>query len=406
MKSTYWEISKSVRLSRTNGVWEPADFRAGSGRNDEDGAGFRASNLDPSLPDAEPDVLMCNDLPRPSVSEAKALAESLDPVFEKYGCLTSQVAFSHRDKRFWVRNGKRLVSEQRDHYAFLASGTLKDSSGRLRSFYLSMTPTNDWSLVPALFPEALEREIRETAAPAKAPALSGEMDVVVAGDSGGGVLFHEAIGHGLEQDIYPDGAFDRHEGKEGVFPENVEVWDDPTFEFANGSYGFDHEGNAGKPVALVKDGKINETMKSRLVGGAKSNGHGRRENWSCSPLVRMSVTYLANGDRDPKDVIASVKDGLYVEKIGGGQVNVRSGEFVFQASRARLIKDGKLGARVAEISLKGTGVQVLKDISMIGDDLDLSPEALAFNGGTCGKGQRMPTSEACPTFRTKIFVSA
>ena len=409
MPSTYWETVRSLRLAQVNGVWEPAAVSSSAGRSAESGTGksraYAGTNLDPKLPEGPVAVDVVNDLPKPDAAAVKALVEGLAPVFAKYGVLTRQVGFRHKDHRFWVRAGSRTVREQKDYYVLSAMGTLRDSAGKTREFYAKMGLTNDWSLVEEHFASTLEHELAATSAPAKTVELSGEMDVVVAPDAGGGVLFHEAIGHGLEQDIYEDGAFDAYEGKK-PFKDFVEVYDDPTVPFAYGSYWFDHEGKPARKVALVKGRGIHETMKSGLVGGAKSNGHGRRQDWSSTPLVRMSVTYLAAGPHKAADVVASVKDGIYVEKVGGGQVNVKSGEFVFQAPRARLIKNGKLGDRVAEVSLKGDGVSVLRDITMVADDLDLSPLNLARHAGMCGKGQSMEVSDTSPTFKTRMFVSA
>lgn len=409
MSHTFFETSKTLRLAQVNGVWEPATYASGAGRNDETGAGisrsYSAGNLDPALPDEELAVHVCNDLPKPTVAGVKALVDALAPLWKKFDVVSRTVGFRHKDHRFWVRRGTRTVSEQKDYYVLSAMGTLKDGSGKLRQFFAKLGLTNDWALVEENFASVLEKELRESTVPAAAIEISKETDVVVANDAGGGVLFHEAIGHGLEQDLYPDGAFDAYEGK-SPFKSFVEVYDDPTVPFAYGSYWFDHEGKPARKVALVKGRKIHETLKSELVGGAASNGHGRRQDWSCNPMVRMSVTYLGAGTSKPSEVIKSVKDGIYVEKIGGGQVNVKSGEFVFSASRARIIKNGKLGARVAELSLKGDGVSVLRDITMIADDLDLSPLNLATHAGTCGKGQSMEVSDTSPTFKTKMFVSA
>lgn len=409
MSHTFFETSKTLRLAQVNGVWEPAAYAVSSGRNAETGSGakrsYAAGNLDARLPEGEIAVQVCNDLPKPTAGAVKALVKSLGPVFKKYDVVSRQVAFRHKDHRFWVRRGGRTVSEQKDYYVMFATGTMKDGAGKLRQFFAKMGLVCDWALVEEKFAQVLEHELRETHIPAGTAEISGITDVVVANDAGGGVLFHEAIGHGLEQDLYPDGAFDAYEGKKPFKP-FVQVYDDPTVPFAYGSYWFDHEGKPARKVALVKDRGIHETLKSELVGGARSNGHGRRQDWSHNPLVRMSCTYLAAGPSKPADVVASVKKGVYIEKIGGGQVNVKSGEFVFQASRARLIENGKLGARLAELSLKGDGVSVLRDISMVADDLDLSPLNLSTHAGTCGKGQGMEVSDTSPTFRTKMFVSA
>lgn len=409
MNTTYWETSTSLRLAQINGVWEPTALTTSSGRNDESGSGatrqYRAENLDPKLPDGQIAVHVYNDLPKPTIASIKTLVAGLTPIFSGFDIVSRQIGFRHKDHRFWVRRSGRTISEQKDYYVLSAMGTLRDKAGKLRQFFAKLGLTNDWGTIEENFANVLKNELQETIIPAVSVEISRETEVVIAHSAGGGVLFHEAIGHGLEQDLYPDGAFDAHEEKR-IFPVTVEVHDDPTIPFAYGSYWFDHEGKTAQKTTLVKNRKIHETLKSELVGGTKSNGHGRRQDWSCNPLVRMSVTYLGAGKDTPEKIIASVKDGIYVEKIGGGQVNVKSGEFVFQAARARLIKNGKLGERVAEISLKGDGVSVLRNISMIANDLDLSPLHLATHAGTCGKGQQMEVSDTSPTFKTRLFVSA
>jgi TldD protein len=183
-----------------------------------------------------------------------------------------------------------------------------------------------------------------------------------------------------------------------VAAKGVTVVDDGTIQNRRGSLTVDDEGNPTQRTVLIEDGilvgYLQDTLNARLMG-VKSTGNGRRESYSHPPLPRMTNTTMAAGTRDPQEIIASVKKGLYAANFGGGQVDITSGKFVFSAAEAYLIENGKITQPVKGATLIGNGPDVLKRVSMIGNDLALDPGV-----GTCGKdGQSVPVGVGQPTVR-------
>jgi TldD protein len=230
------------------------------------------------------------------------------------------------------------------------------------------------------------------------PAPAGNMTVVL-GPGWPGVLLHEAIGHGLEGDFNRKGtsAFTGRIGERVAAP-GVTVVDDGTIARRRGSLSVDDEGNPTHSTVLIEDGVLKgylqDSLNARLMGVAPT-GNGRRESFAHVPMPRMTNTYMLAGDKDPREIIASVRRGLYAVNFGGGQVDIVSGKFVFSASEAYLIEDGKVGAPVKGATLIGNGPDALTRVSLIGDDL-----ALDTGVGTCGKeGQSVPVGVGQPTLR-------
>jgi len=230
------------------------------------------------------------------------------------------------------------------------------------------------------------------------PAPAGAMTVVL-GSGWPGILLHEAIGHGLEGDFNRKGssAFSGRIG-ERVAAKGVTVVDDGSIPNRRGSLSVDDEGNPTQRTVLIEDGilvgYLQDTLNARLMGG-KPTGNGRRESFAHMPLPRMTNTMMEAGDRDPREIIASVKNGLYAANFGGGQVDITSGKFVFSAAEAYLIENGKITRPVKGATLIGNGPDVLTRVSMIGNDLALDPGV-----GTCGKeGQSVPVGVGQPTVR-------
>jgi TldD protein len=230
------------------------------------------------------------------------------------------------------------------------------------------------------------------------PAPAGTMTVVL-GPGWPGVLLHEAIGHGLEGDFNRKGssAFAGRIGKK-VAAKGVTVVDDGTLPGRRGSLNIDDEGNPTQRNVLIEDGVLRgfmqDSLNARLMG-VPVTGNGRRESFAHVVMPRMTNTYMLNGDRDPREIIASVKKGLYAVNFGGGQVDITNGKFVFSASEAHLIENGKLTHPVKGATLIGNGPDVLTRVSMIGNDL-----ALDTGVGTCGKeGQSVPVGVGQPTLR-------
>jgi TldD protein len=231
-----------------------------------------------------------------------------------------------------------------------------------------------------------------------APAPAGNMTVVL-GNGWPGILLHEAIGHGLEGDFNRKGssAFSGRIG-ERVAAEGVTVVDDGTLARRRGSLQMDDEGNPTQCTTLIENGilkgYLQDSLNARLMGVAPT-GNARRESYAHLPMPRMTNTYMLNGDKDPKEIIASVKHGLYAVNFGGGQVDITSGKFVFSTAEAYMIEDGKITHPVKGATLIGNGPDVLTRISMIGNDM-----ALDSGVGTCGKeGQSVPVGVGQPTVR-------
>ena len=229
-------------------------------------------------------------------------------------------------------------------------------------------------------------------------APAGQMTVVL-GSGWPGILLHEAIGHGLEGDFNRKGssAFSGRIGQR-VAAKGVTVVDDGTLPDRRGSLTVDDEGNPTQRTVLIEDGVLvgymQDSLNARLMKTAPT-GNGRRESFAHLPIPRMTNTTMLAGDRDPAEIIASVKNGLYAANFGGGQVDITSGKFVFSAAEAYLIEDGKITRPVKGATLIGNGPDVLTRVSMVGNDLALDPGV-----GTCGKdGQSVPVGVGQPTLR-------
>jgi TldD protein len=230
------------------------------------------------------------------------------------------------------------------------------------------------------------------------PAPAGEMAVVL-GPGWPGVMLHEVVGHGLEGDFNrkKTSAFAGLIGTRVASP-GVTVVDDGVMQDRRGSLTIDDEGTPTSTNVLIEDGILKGYMQDRLnarLMGMRATGNGRRQSFAHAPMPRMTNTFMLAGDKDPQEIIASVKRGLYAVYFGGGQVDITSGKFVFSASEAYLIEDGKVGRAVKGATLIGNGPDALTKIAMVGNDLKLDDGI-----GTCGKdGQSVPVGVGQPTLR-------
>ncbi|MGA8551560.1 MAG: metalloprotease TldD [Stellaceae bacterium] len=290
------------------------------------------------------------------------------------------------DIRPLVRFGVAVVVGEGDHMETGSSG----AGGRL---------AYERYLDPAHWKEQVDEALRQALVNLGAvPAPAGEMTVVL-GPGWPGVMLHEAIGHGLEGDFNrkKTSAFSGMIG-ERVATKGVTVVDDGTLPDRRGSLTIDDEGTPTHCTTLIEDGILKgymqDRMNARLVGVAPT-GNGRRQSFAHAPMPRMTNTYMLAGDRDPQEIIASVPRGLYAVNFGGGQVDITSGKFVFSASEAYLIENGKVGPAVKGATLIGNGPDALTKVAMIGNDLGLD-----HGIGTCGKdGQSVPVGVGQPTLR-------
>lgn len=229
------------------------------------------------------------------------------------------------------------------------------------------------------------------------PAPSGQLPVVIE-RGGGGVLFHEACGHGLEADLVNKGAsVFRDRLGELVAAPSVTLVDDGTMGVEWGTVAIDDEGCPTQRNVLIEDGILTDYMWDHLrsrAAGRSASGNGRRQSYQHLPMVRMTNTFVTNGDVEPSDIIADTQNGVYVAQLGGGQVNTATGDFVFGMTEAYLIENGEITAPLREGNLIGNGPEVLQNIEVIGNDFAMG------SPGTCGKdGQGVPVGDGQPTLR-------
>ena len=219
---------------------------------------------------------------------------------------------------------------------------------------------------------------------------------VVMGAGASGILLHEAMGHAFEADFNRKGQsiFADKMGTQ-VCPKGVNVIDDGTISGNRGSCSYDDEGVPGQKTYMVENGVLTSFLHDRISAawyGVKPTGNGRRENFRYNPIPRMRATYMESGDADPQSIVASVKEGIYVDEFSNGQVKIGEGDFTFFVKSGYLIENGRLTAPVKDINIIGNGPQALSDIIAVGNDLRID------NGTwTCGKEQSVAVSCGMPT---------
>ncbi len=289
------------------------------------------------------------------------------------------------DVRPLVRLSVTVIAEQKGRREVGSSG----GGGRLGLDYF------DDAQIALYVDDAVKAALTNLDARA-APA--GQMTVVL-GSGWPGILLHEAIGHGLEGDFNRKGssAFSGRIGQR-VAAKGVTVLDDGTIADRRGSLNVDDEGHASQRNVLIEDGilkgYIQDSMNARLMG-VKPTGNGRRESYAHVPMLRMTNTYMLGGDKEPEEIVASIKKGLYATNFAGGQVDITSGKFVFSASQAYWVENGKILYPVKGATIVGNGPDALTRVTMIGNDMQLDSGV-----GTCGKeGQSVPVGVGQPTLR-------
>ncbi len=257
---------------------------------------------------------------------------------------------------------------------------------------------DEW-IRPERWKQLAERAMRKAEVNLQSiPAPAGEMPVVL-GPGWPAVLLHEAVGHGLEGDFNRKGS-SVYSGKIGeqVAAKGVTVIDDGTIPDRRGSLSFDDEGTQTHRTVLIEDGILKGYMQDRQnarLMGVEPTGNGRRENYACAPMPRMTNTFMTAGNHDPEEMIKSVERGIWAVDFGGGQVDITNGQFVFQCTEAYMIENGKVGAPVKNATLIGHGPTVLQQVSMIGNDF-----ALDDGVGVCGKaGQSVPVGVGQPSLK-------
>ena len=290
-----------------------------------------------------------------------------------------------RDAQPLVRFGVRVIAEEKGRRQEGSSG----GGGRTSIGYFE-GKSPEWHAGEAARQAVLMLGAED------APA--GQMEVVLApGDSG--ILLHEAVGHGLEADFNRKGT-SNYSGKmgEAVASELCTVVDDATLLQSRGTINVDDEGNEPRRTELIVGGKLVGYMHDRLSArhySLRPSGNGRRESFACAPMPRMTNTILLAGPHDPEEILRSVKRGVYAKKFGGGQVDIANGDFVFSLTEGYLVEDGRLTAPLKGVNLIGNGPEVLRRVTMLGDDVEVSDGVW-----TCGKdGQSVPVGVGCPTIK-------
>lgn len=332
-----------------------------------------------------------------------ALLQEIDGYLRKKDPLVKQVSVTIAGQHQAIeilREGGFQIGDVRP-LVRLSISVVVEKNGRMErgSYGMGGRSAYDEFITPAKWREAAEEALRQAKVNLEArPAPAGQMPVVL-GPGWPGVLLHEAIGHGLEGDFNrkKTSAFSDRIG-ERVAAAGITIVDDGTINDRRGSITIDDEGSPSAYNILVEDGILKQYMQDRMnarLMGVPATGNGRRESYAYQPMPRMTNTYMLAGNHTPEEIIASVDNGIYAVNFGGGQVDITSGKFVFSASEAYRIENGKVTYPIKGATLIGHGPDVLTKVSMIGNDMALDPGI-----GTCGKdGQQIPVGVGQPTLK-------
>ncbi len=340
-----------------------------------------------------------------SIQDKADLLARMDSAARAYNPLITQVSAGYTELRrhMWLYNSEGVQVEDDRFFTEMRAGVVARRNGTLQQIRegfggrvgLELLDRND---AISKIQEMAESAVRMLDA---RPCPAGDMAVVMC-NGWGGVLFHEACGHQMEADFITKGS-SAYAGKIGQQVANpiLTAVDDGTIPGRRGSLKFDDDGTPAQRTVLIENGILKEYMwdivEARRVGRSGSTGNGRRESYRHMPMPRMTNTFIDQGQHDPQEIIESVKKGIYVKSMAGGQADIAKGDFVFNATEAYLIEDGKLTAPVRGATVFGNGPKVLLEIDMIGNDLALDPGM-----GMCGKGQAARVSVGQPTVRIPI----
>lgn len=328
-------------------------------------------------------------LARAASSKVTQVMASLSSSYEQV-LIFNHDGSCHADIRPLVRFNIQVLAEDKDKREGGSCG------GGLRGDYAHFSDV----LIQEFVGKAVKQALTNLEA---IPAPAGLMPVVL-GPGWPGVLLHEAIGHGLEGDFIrkKTSAFTDKLGQR-VASDKCTIVDNATLSHRRGSVAIDDEGTIGQNTMLIEKGILRGFMQDKLnarLMGVSPTGNGRRESYAHIPMPRMTNTYMLPGDDDPADIIRSVKKGIYAVNFGGGEVDITSGKFVFSASEAYLIENGKITAPIKGATLIGNGPDVLTKVTMVGHDLQLDPGV-----GVCGKdGQSVPVGVGQPTLKVSEMV--
>jgi TldD protein len=367
-------VSDGVSADRNDGVkkFEPARFEAA----------VKVAPWDVPVSEKLDKVLSANEA-------ARASDKRVRQVLVRYGDSFGEVTIANSSGGFW--------EDQRVQTLFLVHVVAAEGD-LIQTGYEPVGGTVGFELFDANEPRDIGLNAARQAIlmleADKAP--TGVMPVVISSEAGG-TMIHEAVGHGLEADLVQKG-LSKFAGQVGqqVASAVVTVVDDATMPQKRGSFAIDDEGTPAARTVLIEDGVLKGFLHDLMTAKKESTGptgNGRRESFRHKPIPRMTNTMIVPGKSEPDDVVADTKHGLFVRKMGGGQVNTVNGDFMFEVSEGYLIHDGKVGPAVRGAALVGNGSEVLQKIDMVAGDH-------GFAVGTCGKdGQGVPVSDAQPTLR-------
>jgi TldD protein len=350
--------------------------------------------LAPEVPPRDVPLVRKTDLLTRADRTARAADPRIAQVVARYSDTVQEVRIATSDGR--------LADDTRT-WSTLAVHALARQGDRMRTGYAVASETSGFELFTARPPETVAGEAARLALLQldASPAPSGTFTVVLSSKAGG-TMVHEACGHGLEGDFVEKG-LSAYAGRLGqsVASPLVSVVDDGTLPHKRGTSRFDDEGIPASRVVLIERGVLRGFLHSRRSAermGVAPTGNGRRESFRHLPIPRMRNTMILPGSTPPEAILTSVKDGIFVAHMGGGEVDIASGQFVFQCSEAYRIRDGKIAEPLQDVTLAGCGPDVLASIDQVGSDL-------GFQVGTCGKdGQGAPVSDAQPTLRIPALV--
>lgn len=344
---------------------------------------------------------------RPSevpIEEKTAILECLNRTARGFGDKIKQVMARYADSNqaITIVNSDGLYVEDNRIRTRYYLNVIASKDHIMQTGYEAPGGSCGFELLDEFPPEEMARQAAERALlmlDAKhAPA--GKMQVVLASEAGG-TLIHEACGHAFEGDFIMKGT-SVYLGKKGkkVASDLITVYDDGTLKGKFGTYRFDDEGTPSHNTVLIENGILKNYMTDHYTAKALNlhkSGNGRRESYRSRPIPRMTNTYIAPGTTPPQKIIASIKDGLLVKKMGGGEVNVTNGDFVFDVTEGYLIENGKIKHPVRGAILTGNGPRILEAIDMVGEDLE-------FQTGVCGKFDHAPVADGQPTLRIPEIV--
>ncbi|GAB4332205.1 MAG: TldD/PmbA family protein [Candidatus Abyssubacteria bacterium] len=337
-----------------------------------------------------------------TVPAAEKVAKVLEGNEAAWSCgdriTQAEVRYGDSQQRVVIANSDGLFALDERIYVLFLVRAVAQKDGVIQTGYEPIGGTRGFEIFQEVSPSTIARTAAEQALKMldAQPAPTGIMPVVI-GSQAGGTMIHEAVGHGLEADLVQKG-LSVFAGKLGqrVAPEIVSVHDDATLPGRRGSFRCDDEGTPSRRNILIENGVLRSYMHDLSTAkrdGCESTGNGRRESYRSRPIPRMTNTLIAPGSSRPEDIVSSTEKGLYVRKMGGGQVNTINGDFMFEVNEAYIIRGGELKEAVRGASLIGNCIKVLTGIDMVGTDL-------GFAVGTCGKeGQGVPVSDAQPTLR-------